>query len=85
MKFDNLTSEDIFKKCRKPGTMRLTDYENFVKDIIKSEVYFDDIEDTWKFWGSPDYITIDEFNKMFNASSFETNQYKKQPEAKLRR
>lgn len=26
MKFENMSSEDVFKKCRKGGVMRLTDY-----------------------------------------------------------
>ena len=29
--YDELSIEDIFKKCRKENKMKLTDYENFVK------------------------------------------------------
>lgn len=43
MKFYELSTEDVFKKCRKQGTMKLRDYEDFIKDLVKSEVYFDDI------------------------------------------
>ena len=36
--------------------MKLTDYENFVKSTLKVDIYFDDIEDTWKSFGDVDYL-----------------------------
>lgn len=36
MKFDNKTTEDVFRKCRKPNSMRLTEFENFVRDTVKA-------------------------------------------------
>jgi hypothetical protein len=50
--------------------MKLIDYENFIRDLVKSEVYFEDIEDTWKFWGEAEYITVQDFNKMINSNAF---------------
>lgn len=57
IRFYNVVPEDVFKKCRKPGVMRLSDYENFIRELVKTPMYFDDIEDTWKYWGEPDYLS----------------------------
>jgi hypothetical protein len=37
--------------------MRLTEYEDFIRGLIKTEIYFDDIEDTWKYMEEPEYLT----------------------------
>ena len=50
--------------------MRLTDYENFIRDLVKTQVYFDDIEDTWKYWGSPEYLSPEDFNKIISSHEF---------------
>lgn len=57
MKYYELNTDEIFKKCKKPGRMRLTDYENFIRDLVKTDVYFDDLDDTWKYWGAPEYLS----------------------------
>lgn len=49
--------------------MRLSDYENFIRELVKTPMYFDDIEDTWKYWGEPDYLSQQDFNKIMNATS----------------
>ena len=53
--------------------MRLTDYENFVKDTLEVEIYFDDIEETWKCVGEPDYLTQDDFNNMIKINKSRMN------------
>lgn len=61
MRNKNQSAADIFKKCKTKDIMNLTDYENFIKSSLEVEVYFDDIEDTWKHLGEPNYLTLDDF------------------------
>lgn len=77
MKYYGITTDDVFKKVKRPGAMRLTDYENFIRDLVKSEVYFEDIEDTWKYCGDPDYLTPEDFNKVINL--IHVDDVRKQP------
>ena len=48
---NKMSTNDIFKKSRKNNQMRLTDFENFIKELCKVDIYFEDIEECWKFWG----------------------------------
>ena len=48
---NKITTNDIFKKCRRKNQMKLTDFENFLKDICNVDIYFEDIEECWKYWG----------------------------------
>lgn len=85
MRFYNKTVQEVFSKCRKPGTMKLSEYQNFIRDMIKTEVYFDDIEDTWKYWGEPEYLTPQDFKKILNDQSINDPRDRRPPKIPLKK
>ncbi len=44
--------------------MRLSDFEVIVKDVLNIEIYTEDIDNTWNFWGDPKYLAFKDFDSL---------------------
>jgi hypothetical protein len=47
--------------------MRVTDFEDVFRELIDVEVYGDDIEEAWSFWGEQ-YLTLQDFDRMLETN-----------------
>ena len=47
----SLSNSDLFRGCRIKDRMKVLEFEDMFKELVSVEVYGDDIEEAWSFWG----------------------------------
>lgn len=40
--------------------------ERWMKKVMASEIYFDDLEIVWNYWGNPKYMEASELKEILN-------------------
>jgi hypothetical protein len=48
--------------------MKLSKFEIVVKEILDDEIFFEDIEGAWTFWGYPKFITSKGLQKILDEA-----------------
>lgn len=62
-----LSNQNIFQWCRKKDRMRLNDFEDVIRKLTGVDVYFEDLETIWNFWGEPEYLTEEDFDNVLKT------------------
>jgi hypothetical protein len=50
--------------------MRLSDFEEVIRRLVEVDLYFEDLETIWQYWGEQEYFTEEDFDKLLQTKEY---------------
>lgn len=68
-----MSVEKMLKGGRESGRLTLGGLEGWAKKNLLSEIFFDDLEIVWDYWGNPEYLSEKEFKEILEKNGKSKN------------
>lgn len=71
-KLRKISNSDIFIWCKRKDKMRLSDFEEVINKLTEVEVYSEDLESIWNYWGEQEYFTEEDFDNLLQTKEYKS-------------